>query len=78
MRHWHTVVERTTFADFNDMRATFGSADYLAPYTVFNIGGNNFRLVTVVHYGNSRVYIRWVLTHREYDDWSRKYRSGKL
>lgn len=78
MRHWHTVVERTSFADFNELRATFGSADYLAPYTVFNVGGNNFRLVTVVHYGSLRVYIRWVLTHREYDDWSRKYGSGKL
>jgi mRNA interferase HigB len=42
--------------------------------TVFNIGGNKYRLVTAIHYNRSKVYIRAVLTHGEYDRnrWKRK------
>lgn len=64
MRHWHTVVERTTFTDFSDLRQTFGSVDYVAPFTVFNVGGNNYRVIAAVHYQGAKVYIREVLTHR--------------
>jgi mRNA interferase HigB len=34
---------------------------------VFNIGGNKFRLIAVIHYNRRKVYIRHVLTHRQYD-----------
>jgi mRNA interferase HigB len=39
--------------------------------TIFNIGGNAYRLVARVEYGKHRVYIRRVMTHQEYDadDW---------
>jgi len=38
---------------------------------VFNIGGNNYRLITSIHFNRAKVYIRHVLTHAEYDrgDW---------
>lgn len=77
LRHWHTVIEKTTFADFNDLRATFPSADYVKPYTIFNVGGNNLRVVAAVHYDASRVYIRWVLTHAQYDTWTTAHQRGK-
>lgn len=77
MRHWHTVVEGTAFADFNDLRQTFPGADYVAPYTVFNVGGNNYRVIAAVHYRGAKVYVRLVLTHREYDDWNKQQRRGK-
>lgn len=34
--------------------------------TVFNIGGNKWRLVTVIHYNTERVYILPIMTHAEY------------
>lgn len=74
LRHWHSIVEKTAFADFNELRRTFPNADYVRPYTVFNVGGNNFRLVAAVHYEAQRVYVRWVLTHSEYDRWSKQQR----
>ena len=40
LRHWHSIAEATVFDDFNDLRRTFRSADYVSPYTVFNVGGN--------------------------------------
>jgi mRNA interferase HigB len=35
--------------------------------TVFNIGGNKYRLVAAIHYNRARIYIRAILTHRHYD-----------
>lgn len=64
---WHRLMEVGTFADFNALREVFASADYAAPFTVFNIGGNKYRLIAVIHYNRGKVYIRHVLTHAEYD-----------
>ena len=76
---WHTIMEHERFADFNDLILTFGSADYVKPYTVFNIGGNKYRLIVSIHYNNGKVYIREVFTHPEYDLWTAtlKKRKGK-
>jgi mRNA interferase HigB len=71
------VVETTVFDDFNDLRRTFGTADYVAPYTVFNMGGNNYRLIAVIHYGARRIHIRGVMTHADYNRWSDKDRRGR-
>ncbi len=78
LREWHTAVEHAAFKDFNEVRAMFNSADYVPPYTVFDIGGNNFRLVVVIQYKFKKVYVREVMTHREYDDWCKLYRKGKV
>lgn len=78
MRYWHTLVEQTKFRDFHHVKQVFGSADYVSPYTIFDVAGNHFRLITVIHYNPSKVFIRWVLTHREYDEWNKQYRKGKV
>ena len=71
---WYRIMRRKVFADFNALRDTFGSADYVDPFTVFNIGGNKYRLIAVIHYNRRKVYIRQVLTHAEYDrdKWKRR------
>lgn len=77
MRNWHSIVEKTDFADFNALRRTFGNVDYAKPYTIFDVGGNNWRVVTAIHYNVRKVFIRWVMTHDEYDTWCKQYRQGK-
>ena len=67
LRAWHFIMEKQVFADFNGLRSIFPSADYVEPLTVFNIGGNKYRLVAAIHYNRGKVYIRHVLTHVEYD-----------
>jgi mRNA interferase HigB len=67
LRAWHSIMEKQVFADFNRLRSTFASADYVEPLTVFNIGVNKFRLIAAIHYNRGKVYIRHVLTHDEYD-----------
>ena len=78
LRNWHTVAENSRFADFADLRQSFGSADYVPPYTVFDVGGNNYRVVVIVRYRDGKMFVRWVMTHREYDDWCKRYRKGKV
>jgi mRNA interferase HigB len=67
LRRWFRTAEKAEWNSFADLRATFGAADQVGRFTVFNICGNKYRLVTVIHYNRKRVYVRNVLTHKEYD-----------
>jgi len=78
LRNWHTVAKHSRFADFADLRLSFGNADYVSPYTVFDVGGNNYRVVVIVRYKDGKMFVRWVMTHREYDNWCKLYRKGKV
>lgn len=67
LRAWYSVCKNTDFRNFSDIRKTFRSVDKVEKFTVFNIGGNKYRLITVIHYQRRKIYIRHVLPHREYD-----------
>ena len=67
LESWYRIVIHTKFNSFAELKLTFPSADQVAKLTVFNIGGNKARLIAAIHYNTSRIYIRHVLTHKEYD-----------
>jgi mRNA interferase HigB len=67
LEHWYRIVKAGRFGNFTELRALFPSADQVANKTVFNIGGNKYRLIAAIHYNRNRIYIRAILTHREYD-----------
>ena len=64
---WYKIVTQTEFSSFRALRATFPSADKVEELVVFNIAGNKYRLIASIHFNRSKVYIRHVLTHKEYD-----------
>jgi mRNA interferase HigB len=64
---WYAIVSKTNFASFADVRRVFPSADKVGKFTVFDIGGNKFRLIAAIHYNRRKIYIRHVLTHADYD-----------
>jgi mRNA interferase HigB len=64
---WFTIVWKTDYASFANLRVAFPSADQVGQFTVFNIGNNNFRLIAAIHDNRKKMYIRRVLTHAEYD-----------
>ena len=68
---WATAVEASSWKNPGDLKRTFGTVDFVGDRTVFDIGGNKFRLVAYVHYRRQIIYIKHVLTHTEYDkgDW---------
>ncbi len=78
LRQWYSIVESVVFRDFSHIKAFYNSADYVPPFVVFDVAGNNYRVVVVVQYRAKRVYIREVMTHREYDAGCKRYRKGKV
>lgn len=66
LAHWYKEIKQREFVTFADLREVFPYADQVGKLTVFNIGGNKFRLVAAVHYNRRRVYIRAILMHHEY------------
>ncbi|HEY8688519.1 MAG TPA: type II toxin-antitoxin system HigB family toxin [Chitinophagaceae bacterium] len=70
-RLWLTFLKNADWEEPGDITATFGSADLLGKGSsriVFNIAGNNFRMICKYHFGVTRVhlYIKWIGTHAEY------------
>jgi len=49
-----------------DVRRVYPSADAVGRFTVFNIKGNAYRLITEINYQTGRIFLRHVLTHAEY------------
>jgi mRNA interferase HigB len=66
LRTWFRVVCRADWENFAAVRSVYPQADQVGKFTVFNVGGNKYRLVAVIHYNRGKVYVRHVLTHAEY------------
>jgi len=64
---WFKIMDKQDFGNFVELRVTFPSADQVGDLTVFNIGGNKYRLIVAIHFNRGKVYIRHVLTHAGYD-----------
>lgn len=65
---WYQIVRHAEWENFSDVRATFNAADQVGQFTVFDIGGNKYRLIAAIHFNRGKVFVRHVLTHAEYDD----------
>jgi mRNA interferase HigB len=70
---WYRLVKSAKWENFNELREYFGAADIVGNFTVFNIKGNHYRLIADVQYEKQIIFIKYVLTHEEYDqdDWKR-------
>jgi mRNA interferase HigB len=68
LEHWYRLMKNGEFASFDGLRQVFPNADRVGNLTVFNIDGNKARLIAAIHYNRSKVYIRAILTHPEYDE----------
>ena len=77
MAAWYKVMHGTRFANFAAVRSVFNSADKVGKFTVFNVGGQGYRLVVAIHFNRQKIYVRQVATHAEYERWSTRLRSGK-
>jgi mRNA interferase HigB len=68
LRAWVAVTKAARWKDPPAIKAVFNSADILkGGRVIFDIGGNKYRLVAQVNYARSIVYVRFIGTHREYD-----------
>jgi mRNA interferase HigB len=68
LKAWRSLVRAKSYASPHDVKADFPSVDFLKQnVTVFDIGGNKYRLVVRMRYDWQKVFIRHVVTHKEYD-----------
>jgi mRNA interferase HigB len=72
LKAWQKLMQSNGYANWVELRNDFASADYISDrgLTIFNIGGNKYRLVTFIRYESQTVFIKHVFTHAEYDKWN--------
>ena len=64
---WYAIMAKTDFGSFAELKRVFGSADKVGKFTVFDIGGNKYRVVASVDFHAQILVLDRVLTHQEYD-----------
>jgi mRNA interferase HigB len=69
---WFRIARRARWRNFQDAKATFGQTDVATgrsgrTVTIFDIGGNKYRILTHVDYARQTVLVVAVMDHREYD-----------
>ena len=69
LQEWRKKIEVTTSKSYAELKTVFNSVDKVGNYYVFNIAGNHYRLIAAIHFNTQTIYIRAVLTHKEYDLW---------
>ena len=69
LRAWKKLVKAQEWNSFADVKATsLFKPDQVKNFVVFNIGGNQYRLITYIDYKKQMIFIRYFLTHAEYDE----------
>lgn len=72
LEHWLHLTKAAKWRHLRDVRSTFPAADPARvgsgkTVVIFNIAGNQYRLITAVHFNLGKVFVLRFLTHKEYD-----------
>ena len=71
LEKWIQVVKEAKWNNWSQLKSTFRTADLVQvgtkKFVVFNIGGNKYRLVTIVNFKGQVIIVEVALTHNEYD-----------
>ena len=66
LEEWYAVTRKANWQKFTDVKTTYRAADSVNQFVVFDIGGNKFRLIAFIDYEWGKLFVRAVLTHKEY------------
>ena len=65
---WYNETEISDWKNLAAIKQTFNSVDYVGnDRYVFDVAGNKFRVVAMIHFTTRTLYIRFVGTHKQYD-----------
>ena len=67
LKAWYTTVKKMRWQNLAELKRVYPSADVVARYTIFNVKGNKYRLITRIVYRSQTVFILAIMTHEEYD-----------
>jgi mRNA interferase HigB len=79
LNDWYERTQKSDWKHFSDLRNTWNSCDSIGnDRYVFNIAGNHFRLIAMIHFRRRTLYIRRILTHSEYTELTKRSELNKL
>jgi len=65
---WYHEFSKSDFRNFNELKAFYGNVSIVAnSRVIFNIKGNDFRLLASINFRQLAAYVIWFGTHKEYD-----------
>jgi mRNA interferase HigB len=65
---WYNITLLCDWKDFHSIKHTFNTVDSVGnDRFVFDIGGNKYRIVALIHFSKRTIYLRFVGTHKQYD-----------
>ena len=64
---WNETVKKAEWQNLEDVRKIYRDAEAVGNFTVFNIKGNEYRLIVGINYEEQTIFYKYFLTHAEYD-----------
>jgi len=64
---WSDAADKAEWRNIEDVRKSFPATDMTGDLAIFNIRGNNYRLIVRMVFQYKRIYVKEFLTHAEYD-----------
>ena len=64
---WYKIASKAAWSNLVEVQSVFPTAEAVGNFTIFNIKGNNYRLIVSMDYEKQLIYIKYILTHAEYD-----------
>ena len=65
---WYAIAKEADWGNFAEVKEQYRSASAVGDRVVFNIAGNKYRMVAWINFEFRIIYVRFVGTHREYDE----------
>jgi mRNA interferase HigB len=64
---WYSVIKKAKWENLEEVHQIYRDAEAVSNFTVFNIKGNDYRLIVGIDYETQTIYYKYFLTHSEYD-----------
>ena len=64
---WFSTASKAIWQNLTEVQMLYPKAEAVSNFTVFNIKGNKYRLISSINYEKQIIYVKYVLTHAEYD-----------
>lgn len=68
LKSWYQEADKSEWKNLNEIKKEYPSASILEDNrVVFNIKGNNYRLIVKINFSYQMIWVRFIGTHKEYD-----------
>jgi mRNA interferase HigB len=72
--NWYKAASKAKWANLTEVQKIYPTAEAVGNFTIFNIKGNRYRLIVDIVYSDETIFVKYILTHAEYD--KDKWKNG--